>query len=63
MAFRLTRWKMEARHDGARRNRAVVDAAPWVAIRAALEAAGLEFIDANGGGAGERFRDHSDGAS
>lgn len=30
------------------------------AIRAALEAAGVEFISENGGGAGVRLRKHSD---
>lgn len=30
-----------------------------VAIRAALEAAGVEFIDENGGGAGVRLRKHA----
>jgi hypothetical protein len=31
------------------------------AIRAALEAAGVEFISENGGGAGVRLRDRTDG--
>ena len=36
-----------------------VDAANDLAIRRALEAAGVEFIDENGGGAGVRFRQRS----
>jgi hypothetical protein len=33
-----------------------VTAANEAALRSALEAAGIEFIDENGGGAGVRFR-------
>jgi ribosome-binding protein aMBF1 (putative translation factor) len=38
-------------------------AANELAIRRALEAAGVEFIDANGGGAGVRLRKPVDGKS
>lgn len=39
------------------RSRREVSAKAVAAIRAALEAAGVEFIDANGGGPGVRLRD------
>lgn len=38
------------------KERRVVSDQAIAAIRAALEAAGVEFIDANGGGAGVRLR-------
>ena len=38
------------------RERRVVSAQAVAAIRAALEAAGVEFLDANGGGPGVRLR-------
>lgn len=39
------------------KERRVVSAASVTAMRAALEAAGVEFIAENGGGAGVRLRD------
>jgi hypothetical protein len=36
----------------------LMTAANDLAVRRALEAAGVEFIDANGGGRGVRFRDN-----
>jgi hypothetical protein len=44
--------------DGSRPRRATIDV-----IRRALESAGIEFIDENGGGAGVRLRKPSDGKS